>query len=171
MDTLNDVWVDEHKSDEVDVPAHWKEGTTPDTIYPHECFYRAYRYIADLDLHLGNDDGVYLIHGECCLAWGAHAWVELPGGIVFDGVRQRFYSQAVLGPAAVWYKYTRSAANLLAANICRKAPACYAFYEPLKLPWGDPSNPLVIDFDKAVEYLVSSGIRPDLAKKPRKRSR
>ena len=24
----------------------------------------------------------------------AHAWVELPGGLVFDGVRQRFYDRA-----------------------------------------------------------------------------
>ena len=36
-----------------------------------------------------------LVHGVCrdgSDQW-AHAWVELPGGVVFDGVRQEFYDR------------------------------------------------------------------------------
>jgi hypothetical protein len=149
------------------VPTMWRKGTTPDTIYPNECFYRSYQYISELSLRpeIIRLEGVYLVHGECILALGPHAWVELPGGLLFDGVRQRFYKQKAMRLAA-WYKYTPDAANLLAANVCCIEPAIYAFYLPLKLPWGDPANPIVIDYNKALEYLVSSGIRPDLADSP-----
>ena len=53
------------------------------------------------------------------MAWG-HAWVELPAGLVFDGVRQQFYdgagyrralgavAEAAYGPAAAaaWLRAT-----------------------------------------------------------------
>jgi len=38
---------------------------------------------------------MHLVHGVCRdgdVVW-AHAWVDLPGGIVFDGVRQAFYDR------------------------------------------------------------------------------
>jgi hypothetical protein len=46
-----------------------------------------------------HDDGAVLVHGtvesEDAPGWRIdHAWVELPGGVVFDGVFQRFYDRA-----------------------------------------------------------------------------
>ena len=75
----------------------------------------------------GGDPGppprcLILVHGRCHagpVAWG-HAWVELPAGLVFDGVRQQFYdgagyrhalgavAEAAYGPAAAaaWLRAT-----------------------------------------------------------------
>lgn len=154
---------------EVNVAEEWRVGTEPSAEYAQECFYRSYMYLCD-NRHVASMDDVYLVHGECTLSLGPHAWVELPGDVMFDGVRQRFYRTLALKPAC-WYKYTPRASHLLAANMPGKETCCYAFYLPLKLPWGDPAKPLVIDSDRALEYLVSSGLRPDLAKYVGKRNK
>jgi hypothetical protein len=164
-----------HKDREVSVPPIWSEGTEPAIVYAQECFYRAYLYAEALFLRLSPEElkDVYLVHGQCILALGPHAWVELPGDTVFDGVLQRFYRLSLI-QAAAWYKYTPSAATTLACNMSADAHGqqCYAFYLPLKLPWGDPANPLIIDDDNVIELLVKSGLRPDLANyKPRRRKR
>lgn len=161
-----------YNNKEVSMPGLWSEGTEPDTVYPQKCFYRAYLFCSALGSRLSDDElnGVYLVHGECCLALGPHAWVELPGDLLFDGVFQRFYRLS-LCDAAAWYKYTPRAADIICANMPVDAKTnmmCYAFYHPLRLPWGDPSNPLIIDYDKAIELLVTSGLRPDLEYRLRK---
>jgi hypothetical protein len=162
-----------HEDREVSVPPIWGEGTEPSIVYTHECFYRSYLYAEYLFLRLKREElkDVYLVHGECMLAMGPHAWVELPGDVIFDGVLQRFYR---LSHVTAWYKYTPSAATVLACNMPVDAHGqqSYAFYLPLKLPWGNPANPLIIDDDNVIELLVTSGLRPDLANyKSRRRKR
>ncbi len=56
-----------------------------------DCYRQAYYFVVD-----DAPDGSHLVHGH--IKAGAdstqligHAWVELPGGIVYDGVLQRFY--------------------------------------------------------------------------------
>jgi hypothetical protein len=61
--------------------------TNPDCIFPADCFKKALEYVVDHPR-----TGCVLIHGTV-MGNMAHAWVEFPGGIVFDGVRQRFYDR------------------------------------------------------------------------------
>jgi len=62
-------------------------------VYPGECYERAFAYVLDHDI-----EGMLLVHGVSSVATDAddvldHAWVVLPGGIVFDGVAQRFFAE------------------------------------------------------------------------------
>lgn len=73
---------------EVNVPMAWLEKTEPSRIFVGECYRKACYFVSD-----HNIEGARLVHGrisdfgvDC-----SHAWVELPGEIVFDGVTQRFY--------------------------------------------------------------------------------
>jgi hypothetical protein len=74
-------------------------GTRPGTRYWGDCYRRAAEYVLAHALGDGPGPplaGPTLVHGTCragLLVWG-HAWVALPGGLVFDGVRQRFYEPA-----------------------------------------------------------------------------
>jgi hypothetical protein len=68
---------------EVDVVDKYKTGH-PKRIYWKLCYKKAWDYVR------GRDD-VILCHGLYTEYQVAHAWVELPGNIVFDGVMQRFY--------------------------------------------------------------------------------
>jgi hypothetical protein len=74
-------------------------GTRPGRRYWGDCYRRAADYVLARVLRGGpcpSVEGLTLVHGTCragLLQWG-HAWVELPGGLVFDGVRQQFYEPA-----------------------------------------------------------------------------
>jgi hypothetical protein len=93
-------------------------GTRPGRRYWGDCYRQAVAYMlahapmdgCDLtagDVEGGGDAGeLTLVHGVCRtgpVRWG-HAWVELPGAVVFDGVRQQFYDRdsycRVLGAVA-----------------------------------------------------------------------
>jgi hypothetical protein len=94
-------------------------GTRPGRRYWGDCYRRAAEYVlARIPPAAGGPGpppappappapaGLRVVHGTCRAgpqAW-AHAWVELPGGLVFCGVRQAFYDRAgyrrVLGAAA-----------------------------------------------------------------------
>jgi hypothetical protein len=99
------------------VGAGLARGTRPGARYWGDCYRRAAAYVL---AHAPGGDpgppprGLTLVHGRCRVgpvAWG-HAWVELPAGLVFDGVRQQFYdgagyrralgavAEAAYGPAA-----------------------------------------------------------------------
>lgn len=74
-------------------------GTCPKQRYWNDCYRRAVAYVL---AHMPGSGrcppvaGMTLVHGTCgsdSLLW-AHAWVELPDGLVFCGVRQRFYDRA-----------------------------------------------------------------------------
>lgn len=109
---------------EVKVPKAWRRHTHPNRKFPHQCFMRSAMFVLTLDGELPNSDptrgGLCLVHG---LYHGglAHGWAELPGDVVFDGVRQRFYSREgyyqVLG-ARPLYRYEPAAI----ASIFRKLP-------------------------------------------------
>jgi hypothetical protein len=90
----------------------WIEGVERDAIYPQDCFRQAYRYTSNPErLVYGTHR---LVHGETSLAFGGHAWVELPNGLVFDGVYQRFYRRedyyGEMALAKPWYIYEPDAA-------------------------------------------------------------
>ncbi len=64
--------------------------------YPGQCFERAFRYMAE-HRHI---PGAVLVHGSCYppehptgMPPVDHAWVELPGDVVFDGVQHEFYDR------------------------------------------------------------------------------
>lgn len=146
-----------------DVRPRWLDGVYPQDIFPQECFCRAYCYATDLNRF--SEKGIWLVHGECAFALGPHAWVEMPDGLIFDGVFQQFfraedYADKLLGQP--WYKFTPEAAFLIAANMPMTDDGQY-FHRwdvKLKLPWYR-GVPLEVDFEKAEELIVSSGIRAE----------
>lgn len=143
----------------------WLEGVDPHAIYPQECFYRAYCYATDASRYTVK--GLWLVHGECAFALGPHAWVELPDGLIFDGVFQQFfrakdfYDRGKL-VGQPWYRFTPRAASLIAANMpmTDDGRCSYRWDGKLKLPW-ITDEPLEIDFEKADELIVASGIRAE----------
>ena len=70
---------------EVDVADKYKTGHSK-RIYWKLCYKKAWDYVC------GRND-VILCHGLYTKYQVGHAWVELPGNIVFDGVMQRFYAK------------------------------------------------------------------------------
>jgi hypothetical protein len=140
-----------------DVCPAWLEGVDGGAIHPHECYYRAHRYA----IHPARfEEGVLLVHGETGLCFGGHAWVELPDGLVFDGVFQQFYPLAVWDREAIpnrWYKFTPLAVGIITARLRKTHPGLYRWDTVLHLPWGDPANPLVIDGDMAHQLLLAQG--------------
>jgi hypothetical protein len=155
-----------------DVPAAWRVGTTPDTPYPGDCYYRSFRYVSK---HCTSIQPLWLVQGEYWLG-ARHAWVELPDDLVFDGVMQRFYRKDAyyeIQGARAWYKFESGAAVLVAINLPSKDGLTqYGYWDSiLGLPWADPANPTVIDYDRAWELLVSSGLRADLPKQSRRRKK
>lgn len=150
-----------------DVPPLWLVGVDPQALYPQECYYRAYRYATDLTRL--SVKGLWLVHGECSLARGCHAWVELPGGLVFDGVLQQFFQITDWEKrflAQSWYKFTPDAAALISANMpmTEEGEFIHRWDTKLNLPWYR-GVPYKIDFDKAMEYITLSGIREEMLDK------
>lgn len=104
---------------EVQVPEAWKGVTRPGNKFLHECFKWSLDFVLKLCFALPSDDptqkGIHLVHG---LVSGRmpHGWVELPGGVVFDGVVQKFYATAdyyrITG-ARVLYRYESDAVHYL----------------------------------------------------------
>ena len=149
-----------------DVPPLWLEGVEPQAIYPQECFYRAYSYATHLSRF--STKGIWLVHGECGLCFGCHAWVELPDGLVFDGVFQQFYriedwEKRILGRA--WYKYTPRAAIRISYNMPKTDDGLHrldGWHKSLKLPFiFAGTDSLEIDDEKAEELIVLNGLRDE----------
>ncbi len=146
-----------------DVPQLWLEGVDPAAIYPQECFSRAYRYAVDLCRI--EVEGIWLVHGECGLCFGRHAWVELPDALVFDGVFQQFFriedwEKHILGTA--WYKYTPFAASLISANMPKMDDGTIDMVWDVKLnlPWFR-GMAFEIDENKAIELITANGLREE----------
>jgi hypothetical protein len=89
--------------EEADVPAIWRKYTWPQFVYSGQCEPQAFKY---LERHVSGArirrepvpiEGVVLVHGTMRSprhrGWLRHAWVELPGDVVFDGVVQRFFTR------------------------------------------------------------------------------
>jgi hypothetical protein len=172
----------ELKRAEVHVPDSWRAVSNPGELYPGQCFYRSFRFVSNLVAQLNREEGrqatdeVWIVHGEY-RGWHRHGWVELPGDVVFDGVLQRFYTKSVyyeVMGARPWYKYSASAAFLILVNMPRLPNGNTLYGEwhvELRLPWADPDNPTVVDFKTASDLLVTSGLRPDLKARRKKKTR
>ena len=123
-------------------------------LFPGQCFKKAADYVL-LAITLGVAKDMLLVHGESVNGvHGPHAWVELPGDILFDGVLQRFYDLSqyyALDGTRAWYKYTADATNYLDENI-RKHSRNLQWHSTLGLPWADYENPTIIDYACAVHY-------------------
>jgi hypothetical protein len=80
-------------ADRVDVDPDWARRTWPGRRYPQQCYAKTVKYVVD---H-ADIQGLRLVHGVVSHAPHFvpldHAWVELPGNIVFDGVVQAFFTQ------------------------------------------------------------------------------
>jgi hypothetical protein len=80
-------------AEQVSVQAAWARGTWPRRRYPQQCYAKTLKYVVDHpEIH-----GMRLIHGIVSHAAHRipfeHAWVELPGDVVFDGVVQAFFTR------------------------------------------------------------------------------
>jgi hypothetical protein len=146
------------------VPSEWKEGTNTGYVYPRQCFWRSLEYAIHPARRTVPE--VWLVHGESDFSLGGHAWVELPDGLVFDAVLQRWYrnyygSDGQNGRA--WYKFTPDAALLIYSELNAgndgSTLAEYRFDTFLWLPWGDPANPLYIDYALAVRLIATREAR------------
>jgi hypothetical protein len=90
-----------HSARQVDVEPGWKRRTWPRRRYPQQCYAQTTKYMLQ---HL-EIEGARLVHGMIAHAPYfvpmPHAWVELPGDVVFDGVVQAFFTRtsyyAVMG--------------------------------------------------------------------------
>jgi hypothetical protein len=80
-------------ADRVCVDSDWKRRTWPGRRYPQQCYAKTAKYVLD---H-ADIVGMRLVHGVVSHAPHFtpldHAWVELPGDIVFDGVVQEFFTR------------------------------------------------------------------------------
>jgi len=80
-------------ADRVQVEAGWARKTWPRRRYPQQCYAKTVKYI----LEHADIDGMRLVHGVVSHAPHHipldHAWVDLPGDVVFDGVVQAFFTR------------------------------------------------------------------------------
>jgi hypothetical protein len=86
---------------EVKVSEDLRRETRPDRSFYGQCYQRALGFV----LSLSASDEPVLVHGTLYAGHYQHAWVELPGEIVFDGVTQRFYS------LRAYYAFLRASGN------------------------------------------------------------
>jgi hypothetical protein len=80
------------QAEQVAVAPTWTRRTWPRRRYPQQCYPKTLKYVRE---H-ADIAGMRLVHGVISHAGHQtpldHAWVELPGGIVFDGVVQAFFT-------------------------------------------------------------------------------
>ena len=80
-------------AEQVSVEAAWARRTWPRRRYPQQCYAKTVKYVIDHPEIIG----MRVIHGVVSHAPHLipfdHAWVELPGDIVFDGVVQTFFTR------------------------------------------------------------------------------
>ncbi len=81
------------KEFEIHVSDNLKRGTLPGRVFYRLCYKKAWDYFVDHE-----SERPVLVHGIRGRLGNleypnGHAWVELTGGIVFDGVYQRFFQK------------------------------------------------------------------------------
>lgn len=135
----------------------WTGGVEFDAIFPRECYKQALLYSIG---STRTGKGHQLVHGETSLALGGHAWVEIPGGFVFDGVFQRFYRRddyySDMAHATPWYVYDEAAVHLLSVHF-RHDPG--SWWSLLELPMIFNRPPIHISFEYARELLAKHYVR------------
>ncbi len=147
---------------EVSVPPHYLRYTQPDRQFPGECFRRACSYVLTHRLK----GMVYVFGTTLGGGMGEHAWVELPGNIVFDGVLQRFYDLPryyEIEHAMPWYKFTRSAVRWIVEQRFEH----WRWDWPLGLPWAksghDTTAEVLLVDRKDAQRLLAARRRKALA--------
>jgi hypothetical protein len=146
---------------EISVCRRYALYTTPLRRFPTQCFNKACYYMMTHRIK-----GIEYVFGSSLGGGlgGNHAWVELPGGVVFDGVLQRFYRKDDyyrIECARPWYRYTRSAVLYLIESLTVNGNIDYRWHDPLGLPWAmsahDPSvEALLVDRRMAERRLAAS---------------
>lgn len=110
---------------EVEVDGRLMEGVRPGRIYHKQCFHQAFGYS---DAHRA--EGPTLCHGMVLCGSGRyflHAWVEMPGDLVFDGVvqmfcsREGYYRCMGVDTSQVW-RYTPSEVERLSMETLHTGP-------------------------------------------------
>jgi hypothetical protein len=156
---------------EVDVPAEYRKHATPAVPYPGQAFEKSYEYAlttytdlrgGDVSAHM--HEGFYLVHGYY---FGKldNAWVELPGELVFDATRQRFYRRDTyyqITVASPMYKYDPWGATCILRHINKDRSEgedwIYGGWDRiLTLPKTDPKNPTIITMEDALRILEEHG--------------
>ena len=133
----------------------WTGGADFDAIFPHECYKQALIYSLSSTRH-----GHTLVHGTTSLDLGGHAWVELPGEFVFDGVFQRFYRRDAyygdMARAIPWYSYDETAVSFLSQHF-KHDPGSWPGM--LDLPTIADRPPINISLEYAKELLDAYYVR------------
>jgi hypothetical protein len=78
---------------EVTVDRRLSRGTHPGRDYRGRCYELGFKYMTG---HQAVEPALRLVHGTLFIRGDVpypHAWVEIPGGIVFDPVDQRFFTR------------------------------------------------------------------------------
>jgi hypothetical protein len=82
------------------VPDAWRKGSKPGKEYPRECYKQAIDFLRWWSYEGLPPSDPTLVHGR---AGGVeHAWIELPGDVVFDGVLQQFFDRSA------FYRFSRA---------------------------------------------------------------
>ncbi len=81
-------------AEQASVETAWSRRTWPHRRYPQQCYRKTVKYVIEHP----KIAGMRLVHGVVShaphLVAFDHAWVELPGDVVFDGVVQTFFTRA-----------------------------------------------------------------------------
>lgn len=76
---------------EISAPPQYIDAVEFDEVFPGMEFSSTRSFAGEF----ADEEGVYIVYGTAAVLEPAdHVWVKLPGGIVFDGMVQRFYDEA-----------------------------------------------------------------------------
>jgi hypothetical protein len=150
---------------EVEAPPRWLPFAETGRVFVGECFRRCYQFVHKVqasDLGPAQKKGVWLVHGQY-LGWHDAAWVELPGGLVFDGVLQRFYRRAgyyAAVSARPWYRYDAEAAAFIYLGLTSDESAVVQYgnwHLRLMLPWAADGPVEVAGMTGVCKHLLAAG--------------
>jgi hypothetical protein len=132
-----------------DVPKAYRKEAMPEYCFLGECFGRAIQYVS-LSRHL--PESVYVLGEAACGGMGQHGWVELPGGIVFDGVLQEFYTSGYMSQAKQWYRFDRAGTMYAERMSKRYAKHSYRWDCVLNLPRSKYGDVPVLTLEDVQRY-------------------
>ena len=108
----------------------WARGTWPRRRYPQQCYAKTVKYVLDHP----EIKGARLVHGVVSHAPHFvpldHAWVELPGDIVFDGVVQTFFTRS-----SYYSVMTAVALDVYSAEATRRLVTAHGGPGPWNAKW------------------------------------
>jgi hypothetical protein len=136
------------------VSPSWARRTWPRRRYPQQCYPKTATYVLD---HL-EIDGLQLVHGVASHAPHFlpfdHAWVELPGDVVFDGVVQTFFTRgsyyAVMAAVAL---------DAYSGPETRRLVATHGHPGPWNVKWV-PTPEQLVAYAQIVRARQAAGVTP-----------